>query len=192
MFKYKKANILPGLCFAILACFAVIPNANATTPDTVTPANEGVCDTLKASGGGLYGLCVAYCEAQDLDMFDKEPPSTKILENYRRKMQPGDPDMPCVKCVLQSELDDMVADGIASCNRMITNKISITDNDNLNLAEVDKTPGRERCRFVDVNTSPMTVRSHIIATDLNLTVTAAERAQMYFDAIDAACQSIGK
>jgi len=47
---------------------------------------------------GLYGLCVACCEAPDLDLVgNKEPPNNRILANYRRKMQPGDPDMPSVK-----------------------------------------------------------------------------------------------
>ncbi len=192
MYISQMVKLFVSLCFSILTSLVVLPVTYATTPDGSTPANEGVCDSLKTATNGLYGLCVAYCEAQDLDMFDKEPPSIKILENYRKKMQVGDPDMPCVKCVMQSELDDMVSDGVASCNRLITNRISITDNDNLNFAEVDKTPGRERCRFVDVNTTPMTVRSHVIVTDKDLTVTAAERAQMYFDAIDATCLSIGK
>ena len=54
----------------------------AQTPDGETPANEGVCDVLIGATPGLYGLCNAYCEAQDLDSFDKEPPRTKILANY--------------------------------------------------------------------------------------------------------------
>jgi len=70
--------------------------AVASTPDGATPANEGVCDSLMDATKGLYGLCVAYCEAQDLDSCDKEPPRTKILENYNKKKQLSDPDMPCV------------------------------------------------------------------------------------------------
>ena len=37
----------------------------AQTPDGETPANEGVCDELMFYTPGLYGLCVAFCEAQD-------------------------------------------------------------------------------------------------------------------------------
>ena len=71
----------------------------AQTPDGETPANEGVCNVLQAPGvsPGLYGLCVAYCEAQDLDSFDKEPANTKILDNYNKRKQATDPSMPCVK-----------------------------------------------------------------------------------------------
>ena len=130
------------------------------TPDGVTPANEGVCDDLQGTTKGLYGLCVAYCEAQDLDMFDKQPPSVKILENYRRKMRAGDPDMPCVQCVTTPELDEMVADGIlASCDVSNDgNSIIIRDNDlKTNLVKVDKTINRERCVYVDGNAASVVV-----------------------------------
>ena len=90
--------------------------ATAQTPDGETPANEGVCDELMGLTPGLYGLCVAYCEAQDLNLIDlndldafKQIPNRKILKNYRKKMKPGDPDMPCVKspcpCWTQQEVD---------------------------------------------------------------------------------------
>ena len=39
----------------------------AQTPDGETPANEGVCDELIGLTPGLYGLCVAFCEAQDCE-----------------------------------------------------------------------------------------------------------------------------
>ena len=63
----------------------------ANTPDGETPANEGVCDNLMGATPGLYGLCVAYCEAQDLDMVgEAKMPNSKILANYRKKMQASD------------------------------------------------------------------------------------------------------
>jgi len=73
----------------------------AQTPDAVPPAQEGICDSLIGGTPGLYGLCVAYCEAQDLDEMFQEikaggHPGEKILANYNRKKQPGDPDMPCI------------------------------------------------------------------------------------------------
>ena len=42
--------------------------ASAQTPDGETPAEEQVCDPLRADGvtKGLYGLCVAFCEAHDI------------------------------------------------------------------------------------------------------------------------------
>ena len=75
-------------------------------PDGATPANEGVCSPLKNEGvtKGLYGLCVAYCEAQDMDPYpDQRPerivekvPNSKILRNYNRKKTDTDPEMPCI------------------------------------------------------------------------------------------------
>jgi hypothetical protein len=74
------------------------------TPDGETPANEGICDLLVDHTPGLYGLCVAYCEAHDAhiispggDLSELNAPNRKLLENYRKKMQAGDPDMPCVQ-----------------------------------------------------------------------------------------------
>ena len=103
------------------------PPAMAQTPDGSTPAVEGICDTLKADGisKGLYGLCVAYCEAQDFSSED-EPltdeeilalveagaPSGKILENYNKRRTASDPEMPCVvpkvdscPCFTQAEVE---------------------------------------------------------------------------------------
>ncbi|MGI9330887.1 MAG: hypothetical protein ACR2QB_09255, partial [Gammaproteobacteria bacterium] len=83
---------------------------------------EDVCDGLIGGTPGLYGLCVAYCEAQDLNEFDKRPPSEKILANYEKKMKEGDPDMPCVKtetackCWTPAELDRFGSLGSASCS----------------------------------------------------------------------------
>lgn len=76
----------------------------AQTPDGETPANEGVCDGLVGATPGLYGLCVAFCEAQDCepdflaaDPFAKcKASSPKILAAYDRKKRADDPDMPCI------------------------------------------------------------------------------------------------
>jgi len=75
------------------------------TPDGVTPAHEMVCDPLKADGTtkGLYGLCVAYCEATDSpdDLSTEEKiaslptQSRRILGNYNKKRAVTDPQMPC-------------------------------------------------------------------------------------------------
>jgi hypothetical protein len=95
----RKLLVLAGA--ALLCCTAVY----GQTPDGETPANEGLCDFLWGGTPGLYGLCVAFCEAQDCDPdFSLEDPyenclpsSPKLLEIYNQKKQDGDPDMPCVK-----------------------------------------------------------------------------------------------
>jgi hypothetical protein len=97
---------LPGLItIAIFFTLFSFP-AIARTNDAETPANEGVCDELLDDEitKGLYGLCVAFCEAQDceLNAVGEVPRScqasnNRILENYDRKKLSSDPDMPCVK-----------------------------------------------------------------------------------------------
>lgn len=46
------------------------------TPDTDPPAEEAACDGL---GGRAWGLCVAYCEAQDCP--GSEHPSCDVLRD---------------------------------------------------------------------------------------------------------------
>lgn len=63
----------------------------AQTGDGITPAEESVCDPLKGAGvtKGLYGLCIAYCEA--------EARSQNVLDNYNRRRGETDPEMPCAE-----------------------------------------------------------------------------------------------
>jgi hypothetical protein len=82
--------------------FLALSAAVAQTPDGDPPAEESVCDPLLGPGitPGLYGLCVAYCEAHDADdVSDLEavcnPSDDKILDNYNRKKTDMDPPMPC-------------------------------------------------------------------------------------------------
>lgn len=65
----------------------------AQTEDGSVPAEEGICDDLKGEGfpKALYGLCVAYCEA--------EARSEAVLTAYdrirNRTDPPAGPAMPC-------------------------------------------------------------------------------------------------
>ena len=102
--KSIHSSPLSTALFTVLMAFvAPFQVALATTPDGITPAVEDVCDGLIGGTPGLYGLCVAYCEAQDCDseaahsgQCTRTPPSEPVLRNYNRKMQPGDPPMPCL------------------------------------------------------------------------------------------------
>ncbi|HSD83108.1 MAG TPA: hypothetical protein VLG46_04590, partial [Anaerolineae bacterium] len=157
------------------------------TPDGETPANEGVCDVLKGGTPGLYGLCVAYCEAQDLDSFDKDPPNTNILANYRKKMQAGDPDMPCVKvpcpCWSDADLATITGDHMAAACPASTGKLQIIDNSaRTHFAEANVNVGLERCRYIDLNVSPVIIR--------NQAITPAEAQSCYAD-IQQACSAVG-
>lgn len=161
--------------------------AIATTPDGETPANEGVCDVLQGGTPGLYGLCVAYCEAQDLDLVgDKEVPNTKILANYRKKMRAGDPDMPCIKvpcpCWTTEQLANVGATATPTCTstgsvaqvRLLQPGISQQATADLN-ANI--------CRFVDTTTVPV--------TSLRFSITPVE-AQSCYDQIVDKCTALGQ
>jgi hypothetical protein len=83
------------------------------TPDGSTPAEEVTCDDLKHGTPGLYGLCIAFCEAHDcvptftaageLDLSSCKKNDRKILDKYRSKRREGDPDMPCLPATIASE-----------------------------------------------------------------------------------------
>jgi hypothetical protein len=106
------------------------PDADAKgTRDGETPAVEDVCDPLIGLTPGLFGLCLAFCEAQDCEatldeatgetVFDPicEQSSPKILDDYNRLRTPTDPVLPCLTvvaaecpCWNEEELDT-IADG---------------------------------------------------------------------------------
>ena len=115
-----------SICLLIALLMYALPVA-AETPDGQTPAEEAVCDPLRDDGvtKGLYGLCVAFCEAQDVaaittpltpedfETLNIEAPSGRILENYNKKKQDNDPEMPCVlvqeecPCFTKQELQNI-------------------------------------------------------------------------------------
>lgn len=108
----------------------------AQTPGGTTPAQESICDPLKADGvtQALYGLCVAYCEAQDISsesvplteeeiqaLFDARGPARRILEKYNQRKGPTDPEMPCVvpkesECPCYTPEEIMAIDGFNDTN----------------------------------------------------------------------------
>jgi hypothetical protein len=98
--KYLKGSaILLTLTLASLMA-AGIPDSSPT-PDGETPAEESVCDELDGASPGLYGLCVAYCEAQDCDFEAARSgqcnaPNPKLLGIYDKKRGTEDPPMPCL------------------------------------------------------------------------------------------------
>ncbi|MDP3585642.1 MAG: hypothetical protein Q8R61_10995 [Thiobacillus sp.] len=172
---------------ALTALTTMNGNVIAQTPDGQTPANEGVCDVLQGGTPGLYGLCVAYCEAQDLDLVgDKETPNNKILANYRKKMKAGDPDMPCIQvpcpCWSADQLANVGAYGTPTCNtstsvaqvRFLSPGINQQATADLNASI---------CRFVDTQAMP--------PISLRFTITAQE-AKSCHDQIAAKCSALGQ
>ncbi|MGB5278386.1 MAG: hypothetical protein WBO73_02585 [Gammaproteobacteria bacterium] len=105
--KYIFSSLVTTFAVGVLA---IAPTTHASTPDGQTPAEETICDPLKADGisKGLYGLCVAFCEAQDfaeatiptteaeLQSLEANAPSGRILANYNKRKLASDPPMPCI------------------------------------------------------------------------------------------------
>ena len=67
---------------AIAAAGLIVAGAFAQTPDGRTPAEETVCTDAGLSGAA-FGLCNAYCEAQDCDVNDR-PSCERLRENYAK------------------------------------------------------------------------------------------------------------
>lgn len=172
---------IAALGTAFVLALSTLGGANAMTPDGETPANEGVCDSLQGGTPGLYGLCVAYCEAQDLDIVgDKETPNNKILANYRKKMQVGDPDMPCIQtpcpCWTQAELD-----AISTPTTCITDSDTGVIRSATQFASIDTS--RPICRFTD--------RDAGISRRFQDEAVPADAAQTCYNQIVNACASHG-
>ena len=201
-FKKQLKTLFPAAGMVLLTGLAGISGSViASTPDGETPANEGVCDMLFNNGvtKGLYGLCVAYCEAQDLDEFgDEDPPNNKILENYNRKKQNSDPDMPCVRapcpCWSPAELyaiTSNVIGGIQLCE--VNEAAGFAEIDTI-IQGVNGTQQRAqvsrfgtdavRCRYLDKTLDPRI--STVIGLG-ELPFTQGIEDQACWDAVVAAC-----
>lgn len=183
MMNQRKLATTLWAALASLALLGGLASTSiASTADGETPANEGVCNVLQGMTPGLYGLCVAYCEAQDLDMVgDKPVPNSRILANYRKKMQAGDPDMPCLQvpcpCWDAEELAAITASGNALCT---TGSSSAQIRNQTTFGLIDL--GRPLCRYVDANTATQRLNADF----------PAEEAQSCYDLVVSACAAIGQ
>lgn len=98
--------IIEAVLILVLAVFSM--NVWAQTPDSMTPAEEGICNFLKTDRvtKRLYGLCVAFCEAHDApadvtamteeDLKKSDPASLALFDLYERKRGESGPELPCV------------------------------------------------------------------------------------------------
>ncbi|MEO6028530.1 MAG: hypothetical protein ABIR79_16815 [Candidatus Binatia bacterium] len=85
--------------FALLAAgLLALPGAVLAfgngTPDGQPPAEEVICDPNVGLRGAAYGLCVAYCEANDCDLDPEQHACEVLLHNFHRIT--GRTDVPCV------------------------------------------------------------------------------------------------
>ncbi len=72
MIRKTIVPVLVGSCIVALAL--------AKTPDGQTPAEELVCSNLT---GAAFGLCNAYCEAQDCDVHPR-PSCERLRKNFEK------------------------------------------------------------------------------------------------------------
>ena len=81
-----------SLIIIVLSFLAILstPLYAKGPPEGKGPDKHDVCSPLKAPGvtKGLFGLCVAYCEAG--------ASSEQVLINYNKKKKESDPEMPCL------------------------------------------------------------------------------------------------
>jgi hypothetical protein len=85
------------------------------------PPADGVCGELKGATPGLFGLCVAFCEAQDLGQAPESKQSAfSLLAAYEARRGPEDPDMPC----LDSNLSTKPQPPAASCTCWSTDDLA--------------------------------------------------------------------
>ena len=121
-FRSINASILT------VTLFSMSTPTMAGTPDGLTPNNEVICDGLKDVTKGLYGLCIAYCEATDspedlsseAEIAALHKHSAKILENYYKKRQIGDPQMPCATYYVETPCPAWTRDQINSVGTHVT------------------------------------------------------------------------
>jgi hypothetical protein len=82
------------------------------------PSGDGACDLLKGGTPGLYGLCVAFCDAQDLGdpaKAEGKQSAFSLLAAYERKRGPDDPGMPCLADQSSGQKPDLPPPPEAEC-----------------------------------------------------------------------------
>lgn len=72
-----KRTMIGGIVCTVFAFAGLVLGQ---TPDAQTPSQESVCDGLS---GAAFGLCNAYCEAQDCDVHER-PSCERLRRNFLR------------------------------------------------------------------------------------------------------------
>jgi hypothetical protein len=84
--------LLALTCAAALGAAAASLAFGDGTPDGSPPAEESVCEAAGLRGAA-YGLCVAFCEANDCDTYPDSPACDRLWENYTKIT--GEETFPC-------------------------------------------------------------------------------------------------
>ena len=98
MIRFRKTVLaLSGL--ALIAAPALALAYGDGTPDEQPPAEEQVCDPAADLKGAAYGLCVAYCEANDCETQPDKNACTVLRNNFERIT--GDSSIPCASITIE-------------------------------------------------------------------------------------------
>ena len=93
MVRFRK-TALAALTTALLAMPGLALAFGNGTPDEQPPAEETICNPDVGLRGSAYGLCVAYCEANDCELQPDQHACEVLLANFYRTT--GRTDVPCV------------------------------------------------------------------------------------------------
>lgn len=99
-----------AILLALTLCGTAWAGRGGTPPDAraggqLLTQDLDVCGSLIGATPGLYGMCVSYCKAPELEEAALSAEKLEfiaakkqtVLERYHETMQDGDPEMPCVK-----------------------------------------------------------------------------------------------
>lgn len=84
------AVYIATIAFVGILCVFLVGQLYAQTPDGTPPSQETTCSGLS---GEAYGLCVAYCEAQDCDVNPTKHSCEQLRKNFEELT--GSPIFPC-------------------------------------------------------------------------------------------------
>ena len=88
-----RKTVLALLAAAMIGSPALALAYGDGTPDEQPPAEELVCDPAADLRGAAYGLCVAYCEANDCEIQPDKHACEVLLANFVRIT--GESSVPC-------------------------------------------------------------------------------------------------
>jgi len=80
---HLRSTLLAMLASASLAIPAVALGYGDGTPDEQPPAEEPPCDVAELRGAA-YGLCIAYCEANDCEIQPDKSACEILQRNYAK------------------------------------------------------------------------------------------------------------
>jgi hypothetical protein len=92
MVRDLRLSVLALALSALVATPGLAQAFGRGTPDEQPPAEETPCDDAGLRGAA-FGLCIAYCEANDCEIQPDKPACAVLRANYERVT--GESSFPC-------------------------------------------------------------------------------------------------